>query len=126
MITAEASGHVATSLPLSLEAVRQFRAFQYNPVAFGMRSYPTQVQGFVPQPWYERLLKSAHMQASTADALTFSCLFLRAFSMLSAVVRSREKLKATCNIVPVISAFPVELLHTCSALAEITLEQLDC
>lgn len=64
LATAKASNTVATDLSLPLEAVKQYRIFQYNPEAYGMRSYATQVQGFVPHPWYERLLKSAHMQAS--------------------------------------------------------------
>lgn len=64
LTTAEACQPEVTRLPLSLEAARQCQTFQYNPVAFGMGSYITQVLGFVPQPWYERLLKSAHLQAS--------------------------------------------------------------
>lgn len=64
LTAAEAWSPVATRLPLSPEAARQCETFQYNPVAVGMGSYTTQVLGFVPQPWYERLLKSAHMQAS--------------------------------------------------------------
>ncbi|KAL3132160.1 hypothetical protein ABBQ32_008768 [Trebouxia sp. C0010 RCD-2024] len=62
LTTAEACQPEVTRLPLSLEAARQCQTFQYNPVAFGMGSYITQVLGFVPQPWYERLLKSAHLQ----------------------------------------------------------------
>ncbi|KAL3156457.1 hypothetical protein ABBQ38_000762 [Trebouxia sp. C0009 RCD-2024] len=62
LTAAEAWSPVATRLPLSPEAARQCETFQYNPVAVGMGSYTTQVLGFVPQPWYERLLKSAHMQ----------------------------------------------------------------
>ncbi|KAL3132101.1 hypothetical protein ABBQ32_008710 [Trebouxia sp. C0010 RCD-2024] len=62
LTTAEASNPDVASLPLSPEAARQCHTFQYNPAAFGMGAYAIQVQGFFPQPWYERLLKSAHMQ----------------------------------------------------------------
>ena len=62
--TAEASHPDATRVPLDTEAARQCQMFQYKPAALGMVSYPIEVLGFVPQPWYERLLKSGHMQAS--------------------------------------------------------------